>query len=66
MPETAQMVDEWRAVFGPNTTFTRVREGDIERGKPSAPVRTMDADQWLRYVKTGEVPAGMERPECSA
>ena len=62
MPETAQTVDEWRAVFGPGTTFTHVWEGDIERGKPSPPVRAMDADQWLRYIKTGEVPAGMERP----
>lgn len=56
MPETARTVDAWRAAFGPGTRFPWLQEGGEVRGKPMPAARTMNADQWLRYVKTGERP----------
>jgi hypothetical protein len=58
MPETAAIVDEWRLHF-PGATFDWVCEGGIEQGTPHPTVRTMNADQWLHYVKTGEKPCSM-------
>lgn len=62
MPEIARVVDRFRRVFGAGCLVRYAREGALERGaKPEWPAaRTMDADQWLRYVKTGEVPEGKE------
>ena len=56
MPETARKVDAWRAAFGPGTRFPWLQEGAEVRGKEPAPVRSMNADQWLHYVRTGELP----------
>lgn len=57
MPETAKVVDRWRRTFGAGTRFPWVREGDQERGARSTVERSMNADQWLHYVATGETPA---------
>lgn len=56
MPETARTVDQFRAVFGAGCRFPYLEEGDEVRGKPAPPARAMNADQWLHYVKTGEMP----------
>ena len=56
MPETARWVDAWRAVFGPDLRVLYAREGELERGTPSPAARSMDADQWLQYVRTGVMP----------
>lgn len=53
---TARIVDEWRAVFGADTRFPWVREGEVELGTRTAVGRSMDADQWLRFVRTGLLP----------
>lgn len=56
MPGTAAEVDQFRARFGPDARVTYAREGDLVVGKPSPPQRTMNADQWLHYLATGELP----------
>jgi hypothetical protein len=56
MPETARLVDRWRRTFGAGTRFPWMREGAEERGKLLPVQRSMDANQWLHYVKTGERP----------
>lgn len=55
MPETARTIDAFRA-FDPRCRVVHAQEGAQERGQPSPPARAMNADQWLRYVKTGELP----------
>lgn len=54
MPFTAREVDGWRRVFGPETRVTWAREGDAEVGRRQPEGRSMNADEWLRYVRTGE------------
>lgn len=54
MPETARIVASFRRVFGADVRVVWVMEGEIERGRPSVPARSLQADQWLRYVETGE------------
>lgn len=63
MPVTARIVDRLRSVFGP-VVVRYAREGDLEVGVPYAPdpARTMNGDQWLHYLKTGEAPEGKELP----
>lgn len=56
MPLTARIVDDFTRHFGAGQRFKWVREGELERGRRPAPVPSMDADQWLRYVRTGERP----------
>lgn len=56
MPETARIVDEFRATFGAGTRFPWLQEGAQERGRALPEHRAMNADQWLHYVKTGELP----------
>lgn len=60
MPETARLVDAWRAVFGPRTRFPWLLEGAQVRGTESPQARSMNADQWLRYVKTGQMPGASD------
>jgi len=66
MPLSAAIADEWRRVFGPECVFRYVCEGEYEGGRrpETNPARTMNATQWLHYIKTGEVPEGKERPTC--
>lgn len=63
MPGTARIIDEWRAKFGP-VVVRHASEPGAEVGKPTVtdPARTMNADQWLRFVKTGELPEGKRSP----
>jgi hypothetical protein len=63
MPGTARIIDRLRAEFGA-VVVRYAREDDLEVGVPYRPdpSRTMNADQWLRYVKTGEAPEGKESP----
>jgi hypothetical protein len=56
MPETARIVAEFRAAFGGGLRCPYLEEGAEVRGKPAPPARAMNADQWLHYVKTGEMP----------
>lgn len=56
MPKTAARIDEFRAAFGAGITVLHAVEGDQVRGKKPDPVRTMNVDQWLQYVKTGVMP----------
>jgi hypothetical protein len=37
MPETAKVVDAFRAAFGPGVVLTYAKEGDLELGKRGAP-----------------------------
>lgn len=64
MPGTADIVDHWRSRFGQACVVRYALEGELEVGRrvTSDPARTMNASQWLHYVKTGEVPVGKERP----
>lgn len=59
MPETARIVDRFRRTFGAATRFPWVREGELEMGKLPPVQRSMNADQWLHYVKTGERPCSL-------
>jgi hypothetical protein len=56
MPETARIVDAFKRTFGAGTRFPWVQEGAEERGKRLPVERSMDANQWVHYVKTGELP----------
>lgn len=65
MPETARMVDAWRKRFGADTRFVWVCEGSEERGVRIAqhdPRRTMNAEEWLAWVRTGRLPDGKDTP----
>lgn len=55
MPGTAAEVDAWRAVFGKGVKVMHAIEGDLEVGQRQEQ-QTMNADQWLHYIKTGERP----------
>lgn len=55
MPETAERVGEWRRRF-PGARVAWVHEGGIEVGTKLPEGRAMNVDQWLHYVKTGELP----------
>lgn len=59
MPQTARLVDAYRNAFGPGLRVVHAVEGGIELGRPSAPARAMTADQWLHYLRTGELPCSM-------
>jgi hypothetical protein len=59
MPETAEHIDAFRAAFGAGVTVLYAIEGDQVRGTPPGPVRAMNVDQWLHFVKTGEKPCSM-------
>jgi hypothetical protein len=59
MPEWAERAAVLRQVFGPGLRIDYAFEDDQVRGKPHAEARTMNADQWLHYVKTGEKPCSM-------
>lgn len=52
MPLFAAQVDDLRRVFGA-LKVTYAQEGETRRGKPREE-RSMNADEWLRYVRTGE------------
>jgi hypothetical protein len=56
MPQTAAIVDAFRAAFGPDVHVLWAREGDAELGERSAVVRSMDADQWLAFMASGKFP----------
>ena len=56
MPTTARIVDEFRALFGHGVRVCWAVEDGVELGRRSDPGRTMYADQWLAYLKTGERP----------
>jgi hypothetical protein len=58
MPGTAAEVDAWRAVFGRGVNVIHAVENGIEVGT-KVQQRTMNADEWLHYVRTGR------RPEAS-
>lgn len=59
MPETARIVDRYRRTFGPATKIAWVQEGGREQGNQLPVERSMNADQWLHYVKTGEMPCSL-------
>jgi hypothetical protein len=56
MPGTAAIVDALRAEFGPDVKVLHAKEGGREVGAAPALGRSMNADQWLHYIKTGERP----------
>ena len=56
MPHTARLVDAYRNAFGPGLRVVHAVESGIELGRPSTPARAMTADQWLHYLRTGELP----------
>lgn len=57
MPETARVIDEFRGVFGPMTRTVYAEEGGHVVGRKRPPERCMNADQWLHFLRTGELPA---------
>lgn len=56
MPKTAQIVDAFRACFGHGVRVLHAKEGGLEVGARPVAGRSMNADQWLLYIKTGERP----------
>jgi hypothetical protein len=58
MPRTAAIRDEWKRVFGPMTRLTWAHEGGREVGARRPVERSMDAEAWITYVKTGVLPGG--------
>jgi hypothetical protein len=56
MPGTAREVDAFRAKFGSGVRVLHAKEGEQEVGTRPDHGRTMNADQWLHYIKTGERP----------
>jgi hypothetical protein len=56
MPMTARIVADFKRRFGADCRVAYVQEGDQERGKRLPVERSMNADQWLHYVMTGELP----------
>lgn len=57
MPGTAREVDAWRQVFGPDVRLIHAIDDCLEVGKPTVPIRSMDADQWIHFLHTGTLPA---------
>ncbi len=55
MPGTAAEVDAFRAVFGQGCKVLHAIEGELEVGQKQE-LRTMNANQWLHYIRTGERP----------
>lgn len=62
MPETARTVDEFREAFGPGCRVLWAREGEtyFEASAAVGPQRSMNVDQWQRFVETGELPDGVK------
>jgi hypothetical protein len=58
MPITAATRDEFKRVFGPLTKLIWAEEGGREVGARRPVERSLDADEWLRYLKTGLRPGG--------
>jgi len=58
MPQTAVIRDEFKRVFGPLTRLTWASENGREVGHRRAAERSMDADAWIHYLKTGVLPGG--------
>ena len=56
MPGTAREIDAFRAKFGSGVRVLHAKEGGLEVGTRPDHGRTMNADQWLHYIKTGERP----------
>jgi hypothetical protein len=56
MPGTAAIVDAFRAKFGAAVKVLHAKEGGQEVGAAPDLGRSMNADQWLHYIKTGERP----------
>lgn len=56
MPETAETIDEFRRVFGAMTRVVWAEEGERTVGRQREPERTMSADQWLHFLRTGVLP----------
>lgn len=62
MPLTARAVDRLRSIFGTGCTVIHAWEGERAVGVEPRGQRSMNVDQWLVFVRSGEVPAGKERP----
>lgn len=56
MPETARIVDAYRAAFGKKVRVIWAEEGGRTVGARFPVPRWMTADQWIHYVETGERP----------
>ena len=56
MPETAKIVDAFRAAFGKSVRVVWAEEGGRTVGERQPVPRSMTVDQWTHYVKTGEQP----------
>jgi hypothetical protein len=56
MPQTAAIVDAFRARFGNDVRVLWAREGDMEVGVRQPIGRYMTPDQWLHFLATGQTP----------
>ncbi len=62
MPETAATVDAFRQVFGA-VRVAWAEEGGQRVGRaPELNPRSMNADEWAHYIKTGQRPARDTEP----
>ena len=56
MPQTAAIVDAFRARFGNDVRVLWAREGDVEVGTRQPSGRYMTPQQWRHFLATGEKP----------
>lgn len=65
MPEFASFVDALRR-WAPGSIVVWAEEGGVRLGAqpPWDEARSMNADEWLHWTKTGELPAGKVSPHA--